>query len=247
MKNFQIIKEGAKRFWKNPILGLPSLLQIIANYIPIIIILVIIALIAGVSAITFILNPETISVDALDKVLLLATVLLALLVFVLLAINSFFNGMLLGMIKSGKRKLDFGSGKKFWPRIFCFDLLLGGYILLAVAIVAVTSLLTEITMWLAVIPVLFSIAFLLSLPLFLLGAYYIVINDLGIKEALRKSCKTIWKNYLKFLGLLIILILITIAIVILLGWIPVAGAILMNILVMTYLKICLYLFASGRA
>jgi len=246
MKVFQIIKEGAKKFWKNPILGIPTLLQIIANYIPIIIVSVVLALITGVSVISVILNPETISDDILNKIILWVSILLFILVGLLLIVNSFFEGMLLGMLKHGKRKLDFDSGGKFWARIFCFDLMFGIYMLISAIIIIVTSILTSISMWFAIIPILLAIVFLISIPLFLLGAYYIVLNDLKVKEALRKSCKVVWKHYFKFLGLLLLLILITATIILLLGWIQVVGIILINLLSMTYLKICFYLFASSE-
>ena len=246
MKNFQIIKEGAKKFWKNPILGLPALLQLVINYIPIILVSAAIALMAGVPIISILFNPGSISMDLLDKIILWIIILFVILGFLLMIIYSFFEGMLIGMLKSGKRKLDFGSGVKFWSRIFRFYLLFGIYIVLTILIVGATAVLTKITVWLVIIPVIISLAFLISIPLFLLGSYYIVINDLKVKEALKKSCKIVWKHYFKFLGLMLLLTIIAALVVLILGWIPFAGVVLINVLSMTYIKICFYLFASSR-
>jgi uncharacterized membrane protein len=74
-----------------------------------------------------------------------------------------------------------------------------------------------------------------------------VINNLHVKDALKKSFKIVRKNYLKILGIFILLMLIGIVVYIILDFIPVIGGILANLLMMTYMKICMWMFALGKA
>jgi MFS family permease len=248
MKNFEIIKEAAIKFYKNPVLGFPSLLQIVANYVPVLLFILGIVAVSGISIASLMVDPTAITSKAFSDALLLIIIFGIIMMIALIAINAFFDGMIIGMINSTKIKIEFDPGRKFFSRLFGFDLIFGIYMLIAVAIlVGLAVLSVKVSMPLLIIPLLLLVVFLFSLPLFALTSYYIVINNLHVKDALKKSFKIVRKNYLKILGIFILLMLIGIVVYIILDFIPVIGGILANLLMMTYMKICMWMFALGKA
>lgn len=245
MNIFRIIKEAAVKFWKNPVLALPLIFDLIIAYIPVAIFFVILSLITGVSVFVIAADPSSIA-DSIAGSFALVVTLAVLTLLAWLAIGSFFDGILIDMIQSRKIKFNL-NGRKFFGRIFifnaCFAILL--LILLAILVVLVVEL-SKINAWLVLIPIIFFIITVLLIPIITLTIYYIVIDDTGIWNAVKKSCKKVRENYLNFMGLLIALIFISIIAFVILSFIPTAGVLIYSVLASTYSRICFYIFITGK-
>jgi len=249
MKNFGIIKEAAVKFWKNPILALPAALQLISMYIIFVLFLSVSIAISGIS-IADLSNPDTLIqnltpyiITALPWILAVGAVLS----IALMTIFALFDAILISMLNS-KNKIKFNlDGKKFFSRIFWFGIICGIILLIGILILLGLALLAaQISAWLLIIPALCSIGFLLMLPLLSLSPYYVVIGNLKIKDAINKSINVAWRNYFRLLGLILLVALISIAASLIFGLIPVVGELLITILIATYSRICMFMFASDK-
>ena len=251
MNNFSIIKEGMNKFWKNPVLGLPMVFQSLISVAVLGICLLIIAAILGISVLSLTSDPESIATELLpvfmDNLGLTALVVLTCAILILL-MNTFFESCLLAMINKAKPKMkDLLEGAKFFPRILLFNAVFGFVLLIIVSLIILLAALSIQNWVFGVIAGIILLIIVLLAPLFILSPFCIVIWNLSVKEAVKKSIKAVWKNYLRFFGLIFILLVISIAISLVLGFIPVIGSFLASILIGTYQRICFNLFALAKA
>ena len=242
MNIFEIIKKGALKFWKNPVLGIPNLLNTLLTYIPTLIFILIIASLTGVPAMSLLTNPDALTAESLADHLTVLVVLIIAVFIVWALISAFFEGILINMLNSNKIRFSF-EGKRFFGRIFGFEMLFAAYIIICFGIIALLSILfAAISLWLLLIPLILTIMLFISLLFPSLAAYYIVIKDCGINEAIKLSCMTVGKKYFKLLGLGVILGIIAMPLSMLFGLIPVVGTAIISILLVTFIRICLYIF-----
>lgn len=252
MNIIEILKEGASKLWKNPSLLFPQLITLLINYVLLGFFLLIVAVVFGASIITSIFNQEALTQALTDLILanLVPVVIMLIILFILDALVSvFFDASLLTMLNSKKPSFkEIFSGKKFFGRILVFDILFMLAIILMGAIVAgIFALVATTEMYAIIIPaVLLLIVFALLLPLISLSAFYIVMNNSSAMNGIKKSIHVVKKNYLMLLGLLLLLILILIAVSSVLGMIPVVGSMISAILIQTYLRACLNIFAVEK-
>jgi hypothetical protein len=248
MTNFGIIKEGAVKLWKNPVLLVPTIFAAIAEYILMALFFLAIAAVSGISFSLLVFSSDTITNALLSDSLALVIIFGALLAVAMVLIGSFFSGMFIGMVNSKKINLDFGPGAKFFSRMLAFNVLFSLYSIIAMAVIMLLSMLAlKVSVWLMIIPVIICVAFLISLPLFALGSYYIVIKDLNAIDAIKKSSRIVWKNYFRILGIFILLLIIYIVLMVVLGLIPIVGTVCAGVILGTYIGICMYMFALEKA
>ena len=246
-----MIKEAALKFWKNPVFILPILFQGLASLLLVMLFLLVLAAIFGVSflsEIDSIVNSAQSITQTIPQILSQNIALLIalgiLLLLSIIAAASFFEGSLLGMINSKKPGFrEFRSGKKFFSRIFSFNLLLAAIVILIAAIIFVLALLAVKWAALIVFIILLTLAFMIFLLFFTLSPFYIVIDNAGIKNSIRKSFRIVKKN---FWGLVLLLIL-TSLICMILRIIPRIGYFLSMLLGSTYQRICVNMFAVSKA
>jgi hypothetical protein len=247
MNILKTIKEAAVKLWENPSLFLPAVFNLASSYMLVAIFLIIAALTIGIPAISSLLDPNLISEqlvgDTLTMVLIFA--LISIIAWALIA--SFFEGILYSMLKMKKIRFNL-DGKKFFGRILGINCIIWlGAIISSLIIVLLAIVLVKISLWFSVLILILIIAMIFALSLFMLSRVYVVADDAGVFEALGKSCRVSLRKYLKLLGLIILLMIIVIAVSLILSFIPILGSIINAILLVTFGRVCIYLFALDNA
>jgi len=232
--------ESFKTLWKQPIIVIPLLINVIVSFISL--------MIADFASSGNPLIQEYAATGAIASFSLesfyplIAIYAVALIISFL--ISSFFYAGAIGMIydvvrkKKTSLKAMVDYGKKFFLRLIGINIVLG-LLSMAGITIALLPLLIDQTWLTFILTLILGIAFVLFMILFLLSNIYLIIQNKGVLASISKSFSVIKKNYFRF----ILLIILLTACGALVNFIPYIGMLISQLIIGSASGIAFVLFA----
>lgn len=257
----EIIGLSFKLWWKNLVVVLPFVFNFVASIVALILLILLFSFLFSKFSLENILNVRTETefaelVDKLSPVLSNPSSIFVLVVFLLISVILFllikahFNSGAIAMsyeIVNGKKtnlRTMTLAGKKFMFRYFAVQVIIDVAMFIWIFVFSLPLILTKNISY-AILILVSLIPMILIYLLFLLTEYYLIIEDLSVWQAFKKSFRVVKKNYLTALGFGVLLFLINLVAGIL-GIIPFLGIIIPILVVFPFQTIAFVIFAIER-
>ena len=254
---FDVIGMAFQKWWYNFIIVLPFIFSLIASIISILLIFFIFVFLFKIispgileSFITFIRGENIESMSNLITPTLAIYIILAAIISVLvleLIKAYFYSGAIVmasDIVKGKKTNLRVmnKAGKRFLWRYFFVKLIISVGIIIWLFIFLLPFILTEkfSLLWILFISVI-PLAFIYVL--FLLPEYFVVLDNVGVWDAIKRSIGVVKANYWAMLGLGLLFILMSAVV----GFIPWVGSLLSLIIIAPCQTIAFIIFIFERA